>query len=89
MSFLDLAVGYNYGGWFMNIKFLIQKGITQSEIDVLKYLVTGLKNEEIAKNMYISVSTVKKHLESIYEKLSVHNRLQAIYVAFIEDDIIV
>ena len=73
----------------MNKNILTQKGITQAECEVLKYLVKGLKNEEIANIMCISISTVKKHLESIYEKLSVHNRLQAIYVAFIEDDIIV
>ena len=73
----------------MNKNILTQKGITQAECEVLKYLVKGLKNEDIANIMCISISTVKKHLESIYEKLSVHNRLQAIYVAFIEDDIIV
>ena len=71
----------------MNMKILTQNGITQGECEVLKYLVRGLKNEEIAKNMHISVSTVKKHLESIFFKLSVHNRLQAIYVAFIQEDI--
>lgn len=70
----------------MNMSILTQKGITQAECEVLKHLVIGLKNEEIAKNMHISTSTVKKHLESIYEKLSVHNRLQAIYIAFVQDD---
>ena len=72
----------------MNKNILTQKGITQAENDVLKNLVLGLANEEIAKVMNISTSTVKKHLESIYRKLNVHNRLQAIYVAFIQEDII-
>ena len=70
----------------MNKNILSQKGITQAEKEVLQNLVLGMKNEEIAKNMCISVSTVKKHLESIYYKLSVHNRLQAIYCAFVQDD---
>lgn len=71
----------------MNKNILTKKGITQAEKEVLQNLVLGLKNEEIAKIMCISVSTVKKHLESIYNKLTVHNRLQAIYVAFVQDDI--
>ena len=58
----------------MNKNILAQKGITQAEKEILKNLVLGLKNEEIATNMCISVSTVKKHLESIYRKLEVHNR---------------
>ena len=70
----------------MNKNILTQKGITQAEKEVLQNLVLGLKNEEIARNMNISISTVKKHLESIYDKLSVHNRLQAIYCAFVQDD---
>lgn len=70
----------------MNNKILSKKGITQAEREVLENLVVGVKNEDIAKKMYISVSTVKKHLESIYRKLDVHNRLQAIYIAFIMND---
>ena len=70
----------------MNEKFLEQKRITQTEREVLQNLVLGLRNEDIAKNLCVSVSTVKKHLESIYDKLSVHNRMQAIYIAFLKDD---
>ena len=70
----------------MNKNILTQKGITQAEKEVLQYLVFGLKNEEIARKLCISVSTVKKHLESIYRKLNVHNRLQAVHVAFVQDD---
>ena len=71
----------------MNKNILTQKSITQAEKEVLKNLVLGLKNDEIAKVMCISISTVKKHLESIYRKLDVHNRLQAIHIAFVIDDI--
>ena len=52
----------------MNEKFLEQKRITQTEREVLQNLVLGLRNEDIAKNLCISVSTVKKHLESIYDR---------------------
>ena len=71
----------------MNNNILSQKGITKTEKDILQNLALGLKNEVIADKMCISVSTVKKHLESIYHKLGVHNRLQAIYIAFINNDI--
>ena len=68
----------------MNKDILSQKRITATEKEILEYLVLGMKNKEIAKKMLISVSTVKKHLESIYYKFGVHNRMQAIYIAFIE-----
>lgn len=72
----------------MNNNILSQKGITETEKAVLGHLVYGLKNEEIARSLCVSVSTVKKHLESIYDKLSVHNRLQAIHIAFVQQDIV-
>lgn len=71
----------------MNTNILFEKGITNTEKEVLMYLVTGLNNNKIAENMCISVSTVKKHLESIYYKLNVHNRMQAIYLVFVKEDI--
>ena len=49
----------------MNNNILSQKGITKTEKDILQNLALGLKNEVIADKMCISVSTVKKHLESI------------------------
>ena len=51
--------------------------LTEREIKVLFYLVQGLTNEEIAKQLNISVHTVKAHLETIYDKLHVSNRVQA------------
>ena len=67
----------------MNKNILIQRGITETEREVLKYLVIGKRNSEIAESLCISTSTVKKHLESIYYKLGVHNRVQAIYLVFV------
>lgn len=51
--------------------------LTERENFVLYLLCKGLKNEEIADELSISVHTVKAHLESIYEKLNVTNRVQA------------
>lgn len=51
--------------------------LTEREQNVIYYLTLGCKNEEIADKLHISVHTVKAHLESIYEKLGVTNRVQA------------
>lgn len=51
--------------------------LTERELNVLINLANGLTNVEIANKLYISVHTVKAHLESIYEKLGVTNRVQA------------
>ena len=53
------------------------KNLTEREMNVLYYLVSGLTNKEISKNLNISVHTTKAHLESIFEKLEVKNRVQA------------
>ena len=51
--------------------------LTEREKNVLFYLMQGLTNEEIASKLHISVHTVKAHLEAIYDKLNVKNRVQA------------
>ena len=51
--------------------------LTEREKLVMNYLVKGLNNEEISDTIHISVHTTKAHLEAIYEKLNVHNRVQA------------
>lgn len=51
------------------------------EIEVLEQLSKGLKNKEIASNLFISIATVKKHIENIYFKLQAHNRIEAIQKA--------
>ena len=55
----------------------MQQKLTTRELNVLKYLVQGFTNQEISNKLHISVHTVKAHLETIYEKLSVTNRVQA------------
>ena len=51
------------------------------EIEVLEQLSKGLKNKLIADNLFLSISTVKKHVENIFDKLHVHNRIEAIQKA--------
>ena len=55
----------------------MEKHLTEREMSVLYKLAKGLTNEEIAEDLHISVHTVKAHLEAIYDKLTVSNRVQA------------
>jgi two-component system nitrate/nitrite response regulator NarL len=51
--------------------------VSQRERGVLKFLAKGLSNKEIAVSMRLSPSTVKKHVENIFRKLHVKNRVEA------------
>ncbi len=51
------------------------------EIEVLEQLSKGLNYNSIATNLFLSPSTVRKHIENIYNKLQVHNKLEAIQKA--------
>ncbi|HEX8562523.1 MAG TPA: response regulator transcription factor [Flavobacterium sp.] len=51
------------------------------EIEVLEQLSKGLNYNNIADNLILSPSTVRKHIENIYNKLQVHNKLEAVQKA--------
>ena len=61
--------------------------LTEREKDVLKLLISGMDNSEIADKLFVSTHTIKAHLENIYEKFSVNNRVQAVVYA-LKNDII-
>jgi LuxR family maltose regulon positive regulatory protein len=48
------------------------------ELEVLRYLATHLTNREIAAELYISVNTMKTHVRSLYQRLGVSSRSQAV-----------
>lgn len=48
---------------------------------MLEQLSKGLKYNAIADNLFLSVGTIRKHVENIYTKLQVHNKLEAIQKA--------
>jgi len=55
--------------------------LTEREINVLEQLATGIKYDQIAANLFVSTGTIRKHVENIYFKLQVHNKLEAIQKA--------
>ena len=52
---------------------------SESELTVMKLLVLGDKNAEIANRLCVSENTVKYHLKNIFQKLQVKSRSQAIH----------
>jgi LuxR family maltose regulon positive regulatory protein len=52
--------------------------ISARELEVLRLLETGLSNPEIAERLFVAVSTVRSHCKSIYGKLNVHSRWDAV-----------
>jgi DNA-binding NarL/FixJ family response regulator len=55
--------------------------LTERELEVLKYIVQGYTNKQIAKLLIITHSTVKAHVSSILEKTKAKNRLEAAFIA--------
>ena len=57
------------------------ESLTTRELDVLKMLAAGNSNKEIANKLSITETTVKSHLRSIFTKLAVGSRVEALTVA--------
>jgi NarL family two-component system response regulator YdfI len=55
--------------------------LSQRELEILKLVATGARNKEIAAQLNISQSTVKAHLDSVFNKLGVDSRTAAVSIA--------
>lgn len=55
--------------------------LTARETEVLRRLADGLTTEQIAADLYVSVNTVRNHVNNIIRKLNVHSRLEAVSYA--------
>ncbi len=55
---------------------IISTELTDTEIEVLRELVSGASNKEISKRLYMSQSTVKRHISDMLEKTGFKSRLQ-------------
>ena len=52
--------------------------LSKRELEILNLLAQGHSNQEIAAKLFVSVSTVKTHIQNLFEKLDVKRRIQAI-----------
>lgn len=55
--------------------------LSEREIEVLEQLSKGLSYTVIATHLFLSPSTVRKHIENIYKKLQVHSKMEAVQKA--------
>lgn len=64
-----------------NLKDKEEISLSTREVEVLEQLSKGLSYTVIAKHLFLSPSTVRKHIENIYKKLQVHSKIEAVQKA--------
>ncbi len=62
----------------LNISLVSQLELSKREMEILNLLAEGHSNQEIAAKLFVSLSTVKTHIQNLFEKLDVRRRTQAI-----------
>jgi two-component system, NarL family, response regulator LiaR len=62
----------------LNTSLISQLELSKREMEILDLLAKGLSNQEIASTLFVSLSTVKSHIQNLFEKLEVKRRTQAI-----------
>lgn len=65
-----------------NATMCLHEQLTDREMEVLQCMACGLANQEIAKELFIALKTVKTHVSNILAKLEVQDRTQAVVYAF-------
>ena len=55
--------------------------LTERELEILQEVAQGLTNKDIGERLFIGTQTVKNHIHNILDKLSLHNRLEAVTFA--------
>lgn len=64
--------------FILNEQELARLGISKREQEVLELIAEGLSNQEIAEKLFVSLNTVKTHSSSLFSKLNVRRRTEAV-----------
>jgi DNA-binding NarL/FixJ family response regulator len=56
--------------------------LTPRELEVLRFVARGLSNSDIARRLVLGEATIKTHVARIFQKLDLHDRAQAVVVAY-------
>ena len=59
--------------------------LTRRELDILTLIAEGYKNREISSKLCVAEGTVKVHINNIYKKLDIKDRMQASFYALKHD----
>jgi len=62
----------------LNTSLVSQLELSKRELEILSLLAQGHSNQEIAAKLFVSLSTVKTHIQNLFEKLDVKRRTQAV-----------
>jgi len=62
----------------LNTSLISQLELSKRELEILGLLAQGHSNQEIAAKLFVSLSTVKTHIQNLFEKLDVKRRTQAV-----------
>jgi len=64
--------------FILNTSLITQLEISKRELEILNLMAQGHSNQEIAAKLFVSLSTVKTHIQNLFEKLDVKRRMQAV-----------
>ncbi|MAT42421.1 MAG: hypothetical protein CL609_08780 [Anaerolineaceae bacterium] len=81
ISYLAACTSLEYTRLFIPRKQPLPNFLSEREVELLTLIANGLKNQEIANEMFISLNTVLYHTKNIYNKLGVNKRTQAVLKA--------
>ena len=62
----------------LDTSLVAQLQLSKRELEILGLMAQGHSNQEIAAKLFVSLSTVKTHIQNIFEKLDVKRRTQAV-----------
>ena len=62
----------------LDTSLVSQLELSKRELEILSLLSQGHSNQEIATKLFVSLSTVKTHIQNLFEKLDVKRRIQAV-----------